>query len=122
MHRVHSTEGGGQFYAELRALMPGYLSSEGNCASVVITEQSGGPGRAEKRTEEEKAVPVVEENRYHSNGIRWGTLDLRRESPNAEKPRLTVNQITLVERVKDPTQGRKPLVPRDTEESKDVGL
>ena len=81
-----------------------------------------GPGRAEERTEGEEAVPAVEGNRYHSNGIHWGTLDLRRESPNAEKPRLTVNQITLVERVKTPHKAVKPLVPRDTEESKDVGL
>ena len=65
---------------------PWCLSQE-NCALVVVKKQSGGPGRAEERTEGEKAVPAVEGNRYHSPGIQWGTLDLRRESPDSHIPR-----------------------------------
>ena len=67
------------------------------------------PGESRERTEKKTNTTLMASNRGN-----WISGE-NSQKQNDHAP--TVNPITLVERIQDPTQGQRPLVPRDKEES-----
>ena len=107
--------------AKLRALVPECICSRRIQCLSFSREGRWEPGRTKR-------------GRGRDSGTRWEGTDttlmasnrgnwISGENPQEQNDHApTVNPITLVERVQNPTQGQRPLVPREKGESGNAGF